>query len=170
MLGVAARKVAHLEEFGLGARAALVLADFDVDGVGVEVFVRGVVLLGAVLEDVVVETGFCSATVHLTLVDGVAGHGHGGDGDFGLDGGVRERVFIEGVEEPVQLMPLPPYFCESERVDDEGEEDGHPDNPVESGDAEEVPSGRDPAPQQRRAVDTATGFSVHKEVDQGGDE
>ena len=168
MEGVAAREVAHLEELGLGAGAALVLADFDVDGVGVEVFVRGVILLGAVLEDVVVETGFCSATVRLALVDGVTGHGHGGDGDFGLDGGVGERVFIEGVEEPVQFMSLPPYFSEGERVDDEGEEDGYPDDPVESGDAEKVPSGRDPAPKQRRSVDTATGLSVHEEVDQGG--
>ena len=108
-------QITHLKNFWARARAPLVFADLNIDAVRVEVLFRrldptsGVVLLRVALEESIVKAGFyCS--VHLAFADGISRHGHGGDGDFSLDGSVGERVFVEGVEQPVQLMPLAPHF------------------------------------------------------------
>ena len=87
-----------------------VWADFYVDAVGVEA------------------AGFSGA--HAGVVDVVCGveggfDGVGSDVDFGGDGAL-ERVFVEGVEEAVELVPVVPDFAEGHYVNDQGEDERDP--------------------------------------------
>lgn len=82
----------------------------------------------------------------------LVGRGLGGASDlFDCDvdgcGDVHPWVFVEGVEETFELVAAAVDDEAGADVDCEGEDDGDPDDAVEEGDAEEVPSDIDPAPE-----------------------
>lgn len=128
--GVIAREGAHAEEFrghGVGGFAVVLVgfglrADFHVDGVGVETGVVGVV--------VAFEAG--DAHFFVFVVEGVLGGGGGGArlpgfGVYGYFGGYgAEGVFVEGVEEGAEGVPVAPDFVEGEAVDCERGDEGDP--------------------------------------------
>lgn len=102
---------------GLGG-GALGGADLDVDGVGVEIARFG--------------GRGCDAG---DRGGGGGGGGFGGGGgvgsgvgcdvDFGGDGAF-EGVFVEGVEEALELVPVLPHLAEGHCVDYQGEDEGDP--------------------------------------------
>ena len=112
--GRVAGQGAHAEEVrrrGFPLLAKGVWAHFYVDAVGVEA------------------AGFSGAHAGV-VADGVGGVEGGFDGvgcdvDFGRDGAL-EGVFVEGVEEAVELVPVVPDFAEGHDVNDQGEDEGDP--------------------------------------------
>ena len=91
-------------------------AGFDVDAVGVEAGRWGGFGAG--------DGGVGVGGVTGGFEGGVAA-GVGCDVDFGGDGAF-EGVFVEGVEEALELVAVVPHFAESHQVDDPGEEECDP--------------------------------------------
>lgn len=118
--GGVAGEGAHAEDVGRGEFALLLvcgLADLYIDAVGVEAV--GFAGFGA---------GDCYFGAGVAVLFGLEGGvaaGVGCDVDFGRDGAF-EGVFVEGVEEALELMAVVPDFAESHQVDDPGEEECDP--------------------------------------------
>ena len=93
---------------------------FDVDAVGVEAGRWG----GLGAGDGEFGVGGGGGVVTGGFEGGVAA-GVGCDVDFGGDGAF-EGVFVEGVEEALELVAVVPHFAESHQVDDPGEEECDP--------------------------------------------
>lgn len=102
--GRVAGQGAHAEDDGGGGVVGLrVGADFDVDGVRVEAWAgAGGRFAREGVEGFVVGVGG---------LKGSFGEGVGGDADFGGDDAL-ERVFVEGVEEALEFVPVLPDFAE----------------------------------------------------------
>ena len=117
--GDVAGEGAHAEEVGAGGFAELlllfvlleveVLADFDVDGVRVEV---------ARFDGFRTRDCYCGATVVGIERGFVAGVGC--DVDYGGHGAF-EGIFIERIEEALELMAVVPDFAKRHGVNDQGE-------------------------------------------------
>ena len=112
------REGAHAEDVGRrGGCPVRVLGRPDFDGHAVGVEAAGFEGPGAG------EGRFGVVVVVVVVVAGVEGGlaaGVGGDLDFGRDGAF-EGVFVQGVEEPGQVMAVGPDFAKGRRVDDQGE-------------------------------------------------
>ncbi len=122
-----AGQAAHVEDIrrrGLAVVLVVGLADFDVDAIGVEAARFGGFRARDCYFGVAIVVVAAAVVFVVGLKGGVAA-GVGCDVDLGGDGAF-EGVFVEGVEETLELMAVLPNFAKSHQVNDPGEDECDP--------------------------------------------